>query len=243
MATQGKLRIHYIQHVPYEGIGKIEQWVSTKTHFLNGTHLYSGEKIGEINDFDWLVIMGGPMSVHDEDKFPWLLEEKQLIRQAITGNKIVIGICLGAQLIADVLGANVHKANHKEIGWFSVNLSPNAKNSELLHGFPETFYAFHWHGETFEIPKGALHIASSEVIKNQAFVYNDRVTGLQFHLETTEELIAGLLENCKSDLTYGPFVQTESEILAGKSHLPHMHSLLFRLLDNLEHVTFNKLWR
>ena len=238
MAIEGKMRIHYIQHVHYEGIGAIQHWVDSKNHELTGTHLFLDERLPEIDDFDWLVIMGGPMSVHDESLYPWLTEEKQLIRQAINENRAIIGICLGAQLIADVLGADVRKANHKEIGWFSVNLTSDAENSELFKGFPETFYAFHWHGETFDIPHGAIHIAYSEAVKNQAFVYNNRVVGLQFHLETTRDLLAGMLENCRSDLTDGPFVQSESGIIAGKSHMQHMHSLLFRLLDNLEHLTF-----
>lgn len=240
MTTERKLKIHYIQHVPYEGIGKIRDWVTAKKHNLTGTHLFLGERISEIDDPDWLVIMGGPMGVHDIGLFPWLREEKQLIKRMIDENRVVLGICLGAQLIADVLGANVKKNLYKEIGWFKVYLTKHAEDSKVFSGFPKSFYAFHWHSETFDLPKGALPTASSDATHHQAFVFGDNIVGIQFHLETTEQLIKGLIKNCGFDLTGTPFVQTEHEILSKKSHLPNIHSLLFRLLDNLEVLTYER---
>src|SRR5690606_32591469 len=114
---------------------------------------------------------------------PWMKEEKKLIEKAILKGKRVIGICLGAQLIADVLGARVFPNKEKEIGWFPIELTEEGQKSPFFAGFNKTETVFHWHGDTFEIPKGAEHIASSKVCENQAFLFDHKVLGLQFHLE------------------------------------------------------------
>lgn len=173
------------------------------------------------------------MSVKDEDRLPWLREEKVFIERAIEEDKIVIGICLGAQLIAEVLGATVSVAHHPEIGWFPVSLLEAGKHSFLFEGFPKTFYPLHWHGETFGLPDGALRCASSEGCRNQAFIIDDRVLGLQFHLELGEADLQKLVQNCTGDLRSGRFIQNRSEILK-EIHLAQSSALLNKLLDNLE---------
>ncbi len=186
------MKLHWLQHVPFEGLGIIEEWAEANGFGITRTRLFAGEQLPEIGTFDWLVVMGGPMGIYDHVDHPWLVAEKQLIKNAIEAEKTVLGICLGAQLIADVLGAKVYAGPQKEIGWFPIQ----GLNSFL----PKTLTAFHWHGDTFEIPEGASRLASSEACKNQGFIYNDRIVALQFHLETTPESMEALIENCAGEL-------------------------------------------
>jgi GMP synthase-like glutamine amidotransferase len=229
-----KMRLHYLQHVPFEDAANIEVWAKNKGYSISGTQLFDNEEPPEMNEFDWLIILGGPMNVYEEEKYPWLAEEKKFIREAIANGKIVLGICLGAQLIADVLGAKVYKNKYKEIGWFSVLLTPEAKNSALFKGLPSKFIAFHWHGDTFDIPPEAVKIAESEGCANQAFVCNERVIGLQFHLESSLESIKRLIENCSDEIVKERYVQTPEEMLSQHHNLPEIYNLLTLFLNNIE---------
>ena len=231
------LRIHHLQHVPFESIGLIKNWMHENDVEHTATYLYNDEELPDVSAFDCLIIMGGPMSVHDEDEFKWLKAEKELIKNAIAANKTVIGICLGAQLIASVLGANVYKNKEKEIGFFPLsnvilsetkNFGKANKLQDLLHN--QT--VFHWHGETFELPSTAICLASSEACLQQAFLYKEKVLGLQFHLEMDEVAIESIIENCRAELTESKFIQSEETIRQEmKKHIPENRKLLFELLD------------
>jgi GMP synthase-like glutamine amidotransferase len=193
------------------------------------TNLFAGEPLPPLDAFDTLVVLGGPMSVHDAALHPWLTAEKRLIEQAIRLRKRVVGICLGAQLIADVLGARVSRNIHKEIGWHPVEfLDADSPMREVLVG---RHTVFHWHGETFAIPAGAVRIATSEACENQAFVYDDHVVALQFHLEATEDSIRQLAEHCADELVEGPFLQSEADMLAQTDRTGPANGLLHRMLD------------
>jgi len=228
------MNIHAFIHASFEKPGYIENWANEKGHTLILTKFYEPFQLPELEDIDWLIIMGGPMGVYEEDKFPWLKAEKNFIKKAIENNKVILGICLGAQLIAEVLGAKVFPNKYKEIGWFNVKASEEAKNNALFDFFPEESVVFHWHGDTFELPQGAVHIAETEVCKNQAFVYNERIIGLQFHIEMTENLLNGMLEGGLGELMNGKYIQTEDEILKGRNNCSIMNSLLSKLLTNIE---------
>ncbi len=231
-----KLNIHYLQHVPFEGPAYIEEWANRKGHNFTGTHFYNNDILPDVNKIDWLVIMGGPMNIYEEDKFPWLTEEKRCIKEAINKNKIVLGVCLGSQLIADALGSKVYKNNYKEIGWFPVHLSKEAKENKLFNFLPDEFLAFHWHGETYNIPDGAIHIAESRACKNQAFICRDRVIGLQFHFEMTAAAINEITNECKKDLVKDKFVQTVDEIKNKTSNIANANKLMYELLNRLEKI-------
>src|SRR5271170_6697939 len=123
---EGKMRIHYFQHVPFEGLGCIAQWAAEKEHTVTATRFYLDEPAPNPGEIDWLVVMGGPMNIYEEAEYPWLAREKRFIGEAIRGGKTVIGICLGAQLIADVMGGPVTRNLEKEIGWFPIELTPEA---------------------------------------------------------------------------------------------------------------------
>jgi len=219
------MKIHWLQHVPFEGLGCIEPWLAENRHAVSCTRLWVGDRLPAAGSVDGLIVMGGPMGVYDESIYPWLAEEKAFIKQIIAQNKPVLGICLGAQLIAEVLGATVKKNKQREIGFF-----PLAGDGKI---FPAEFTAFHWHGDTFGIPEGAAHLASSAATKNQAFIYKDNVLGLQFHLETTEESLLSLYEHCKDEVTGGPFIQTLEKMTPFFPELPAANARMFGLLKRL----------
>jgi GMP synthase-like glutamine amidotransferase len=229
------MRIHYLQHVPFEDLANIESWARSRGHDLSRTLLFSDEKLPEMANFDWLIIMGGPMNIYEEDKYPWLVREKEFIRQAIACDKIVLGICLGAQLIADVLGSSVRKNEYREIGWFPVSLTEEGARSPIFSVLPERFVALHWHGDTFGIPPGATRTAESRACANQAFV-KGKAIGLQFHLESSRDSIDHLLENCADELTDGPFVQSAEELLAHLEQISQIHVFMERFLDQVKSV-------
>jgi GMP synthase (glutamine-hydrolysing) len=229
------MRIHYLQHVPFEGLGNIENWALLRGHQISDTQLYNNDPLPEPEEFDWLIVMGGPMNIYEEDKFPWLAREKTFIRDAIDAGKIVLGVCLGAQLIASVLGAKIHKNQYPEIGWFNVWLTDAASKSMAFRRLPERFTAFHWHGDTFDLPPGATRIAESDACRNQAFECDGRVIGLQFHIDTTLESIRRLVEHCGNELVPGEYVQSEEEMLAGhRERLADLRGYSEILLDGVE---------
>jgi GMP synthase (glutamine-hydrolysing) len=206
--------IHYFQHVPFEGLGTIEQWIRARRYHFTVTRFYQSDPVPDIEGAYLLIVMGGPMGVHDEDRFPWLVMEKRFIEKAMSRGKAVLGICLGAQLIADVLGAEVYPNRTKEIGWFPIELTEAGRRSPLFGFLPGRLEVFHWHGDTFDLPAGAVHIARSEACTHQAFVYNERTIGLQFHLESTIEGVEALIENCSGKLADSRYIQAPSQLKA-----------------------------
>ena len=205
-------RAHYLQHVPFEGLGSIEPWLVAAGYQVTGTLLFESTDLPALDELDLLVVMGGPMSVNDEEHLPWLAAEKAFVREAIAADKPVLGVCLGAQLIASVMGARVYLNGDKEIGWFPIRGEPSA--DDALFGFPSSVEVFHWHGETFDLPLGAVRLATSEASEIQAFQLGRSVLGLQFHLETTPETARRMVAGGASELRPSKYVQSEAEILA-----------------------------
>ncbi|MCG8095592.1 MAG: gamma-glutamyl-gamma-aminobutyrate hydrolase family protein, partial [Candidatus Thiodiazotropha endolucinida] len=200
------MRAHYLQHVPFEDLGSIENWLKRSGYEITSTRLYESEGLPGIESVDLLVIMGGPMSVNDDQEFPWLVEEKEFIKKVIESGKPVLGICLGAQLIACSLGAEVFSNSVKEIGWIPIRATDSNNQSVFL--FPEETDVFHWHGETFNLPMGATRIAESAACENQAYQIGKHVIGLQFHLETTPVSAQAIVENCRDELIEGEYIQS-----------------------------------
>jgi GMP synthase-like glutamine amidotransferase len=226
------MRWQVLQHVPFEGPAHFETWAHSRGHALSVTRLWT-DALPRPTEFDGLFVLGGPMNVDEHDKHPWLAQEKTLIAQAVSQNKTVFGVCLGAQLISVALGGTVSRNAHQEIGWMPVELTPAGRDCPLLRGFPDQFTAFQWHSDRFTIPDGATHLARSAVCAEQAFVHGARVVGLQFHLESTEQSIAGLIEHCGDGITPGPTVQTPRAMQAETHHLSNTHQLLEEMLDAL----------
>jgi GMP synthase-like glutamine amidotransferase len=229
------MKLHYIQHVAFEGPANIQNWSQDHGRQISGTHIYRQEGLPGRDEFDWLVIMGGPMNIYEEKEYPWLATEKEFIAKAIEGHKIVLGICLGAQLIADVLGGRVMRNSHKEIGWFPVTLKPEGLSSKPFRGFPKEFPALHWHGDTFSLPPGAVMLAESEACPAQAFSANgDRVLALQFHLESSVESVSALIQNCSDELVEGKYIQRAETILGKKENFSSIHGAMLRLFENMK---------
>jgi GMP synthase-like glutamine amidotransferase len=198
------MRCHCLQHVSFETPGLLLDLFSERDYPCRITALYKDEPLPGVEEFDVLIIMGGPMSVHEEEFFPWLRAEKALIGAAIRHGKKVLGICLGAQLIAESMGGRVYPNPEKEIGFWPVRWKDRPDTEETL---------FHWHGETFDLPPGAELLASTSACVNQAFRVGDRVLGIQFHPEVTLDLISAMIENEGHELAEAPYIQTAANML------------------------------
>lgn len=237
------MRVHWLQHVPFEGLGSIENWIRRRQHALGVTRFHRGESLPAVAAADLLVVMGGPMNIHEESKYPWLAQEKRFVEATIAAGRRVLGVCLGAQLVADVLGARVLANAEKEIGWFPVEVTGAAGASGLFGAFPQRLEVFHWHGDTFDIPAGALHVARSEGCAHQAFAYDERVVGLQFHLETTPASARQLITHCADELVAGRYIQTPQEMLADERRFDEVNAVMHGLLDRLTSAPSDRVTR
>ncbi|OGH57988.1 MAG: amidotransferase [Candidatus Lindowbacteria bacterium RIFCSPLOWO2_12_FULL_62_27] len=223
------MNIHVLQHAPFEGIGSIESWLSERGAAVGYTRFYESPALPDVADLDLILVMGGPMSVNDESTLPWLRDEKRFVSGAIRAGKAVLGICLGAQLIAAALGSRVYPGRCKEIGWFDIH---GTSDQPGLFRFPETATVFHWHGETFDLPDGAARLARSDGCDNQAFQIGSNVIGLQFHLETTPQSLDALISHCQSELVDDDFIQTESAMRkAPAESYARIHDIMTEVLN------------
>lgn len=201
------------------------EWAFEQGHVVDIRYLFRGDEIPLLSEFDWLVTTGGPMNSTDDENFPFLAREAQLIQQAISAGKAVLGLCLGAQLIARAMGAKVHRNAHWEVGWHSVRVD----DAYLGKG---DFVVFQWHQDTFDLPEGAARIATNSITENQAFRISPRVVATQFHPEAVTKWI----QESAVDPVYpaGPFVQLPNDIVQGLIHLPAMNYWFRRLLHQIE---------
>ena len=183
------MNVLIIKHVDIEGPGLIEHSLKQRQIPYRILCLGTGDTVPGPNEFTHIVLLGGPMNVYEEDRYPFLRGEDLFIKEAIQRGKHILGICLGAQLIAKSLGAKVTKSPVREIGWCEVSLTEEGSKDLLFAALPKAFPVFQWHEDTFEIPKWGKRLATSTAVPNQAFRYGDNAYGLQFHLEVTMEMI------------------------------------------------------
>jgi GMP synthase (glutamine-hydrolysing) len=226
------MKIHAIHHVAYEGLGLIDEWITENNIEISYSRMYDSPALPPVDQFDGLIIMGGPMSVSDEQEFPWLKDEKALISSAIEEQKKVLGICLGSQLVAECLGSKVYKNHTQEIGWFPV------KKTFLFHSWFTIFdekeeeVMFHWHNDTYDIPEGAVRLFKSDACENQAFQYDDHVLALQFHPEMNLNIVESLLQFHGNGLVPKRYVQNAEKILKSANlHQDKNKEMLFDLLS------------
>jgi GMP synthase-like glutamine amidotransferase len=231
------MNILSLEHAPFEQPEYIGQWFNSKGHTVTPLKLYSrGASFPSLKDLNFLLIMGGPMNVDEQDKFPWLSEEKKFIKTAIDLGIPVLGICLGAQLIARALAAKVYKNQNKEIGWFPVRKTKEGKGSLILQNLPDEFTAFHWHGDTFDIPEGAIHLVESNGCKNQAFTYKNNVLALQFHPEVGQAGVKDFIKNNKSELQPAKYIQNAEDIINSNDNFERLRKTGKTILDNFQTV-------
>jgi GMP synthase-like glutamine amidotransferase len=226
------MNVFVLQHVPFVGLGIMEKLLDERHAKISYVKFFKSDvQLPELDEVDMVIAMGGPMSINDEKTYPWLVEEKSFIRAAISKQIPVLGICLGAQLIASTYGAEVRKNANTEIGWFPIK--GIYQGAEKL-SFPNEQTVLHWHGETFMMPDRGSLLAFSEACLNQAFQVGTNVIGLQFHPEMTREALQTLLDECADELVPGPYVQTEASLLdVPEEWFTNSHKLMKEVLSYL----------
>ena len=229
------MRFHCIQHMPEEGPGHAADWLAAHGHMLTFTKLFELNPVfPPLAYFDGLLILGGPISVRDEENVPWLRDEKAFIREVLRAGKITLAICLGAQLVAEALGAEVRPNHAPEIGFWTVRFSAKSLEHPLLRGWPEKAAVLHWHLDTFTVPPGALRVGMSAATATQGFVWGDGVIGLQFHPEMTVAMVEKLMElEGHEHAEEQEFVQTAGQIREKLKSVWKGRKLLEALLANL----------
>jgi len=228
------MQVQVVQHVTFEQPGLIAEWAAERGHSLSITRAWTDE-FPSPSRASMLVVLGGPMGAADDDVLPWLRAEKRFIAETITAGAPVLGVCLGAQILATVIGGSIHRNPETEIGWYPVTRTPKADASPLFAEWPAEAIVGHWHGDTFDLPAGMSPLLSSAYCRNQAFVFDERVVGLQFHLEWTTPLLAGMIEACAEEFDQtGEAIMTPAELLGGiETGEGRRRELLFSLLDRL----------
>jgi GMP synthase-like glutamine amidotransferase len=231
------MRAHVIQHVPFEGPAAIAEWLAERGHELT-TSLAPRDEYPPAEDVNLVFVMGGPMSADDEVASPWLHAEKHFIASVIAAGRPVLGVCLGAQILAEVIGGTVRRNADPEIGWFPVERTREGAEEPFFSAWDEPVLVGHWHGDTFDLPLGIEPAFSSKACRNQAFVFDGRVVGLQFHLEWTEPALQCLIAECGDELAAGgAFVMTAEQIAEDAlREIPACRARLFALLDALADV-------
>lgn len=223
------LRVHVLLHDPPEGLAAIAPWFEARGANVTTTRFFESPILPDPHGLDLVIAMGGPMSVNDEAELPWLRAEKQFLREAIEKGVGVLGICLGAQLIASALGQRVYPNAVPEIGWYPVTALPVPPTA---FAFPTTCDVVHWHGETFDLPPGAVHLARSAACAHQAFQVGRNVIGLQFHLEMTPEAIERMIAAFGHELVPAATVQSAAQLRAAPSAAyARTHELLAQILQ------------
>ncbi|MFX3632805.1 MAG: type 1 glutamine amidotransferase [Candidatus Pristimantibacillus sp.] len=227
------MRIVLLKHFEFDDESTIAAWAERKEYPITIITPPEGDQWPPHDEYEMLIILGGPMSAYQEVEYSWLIEEKAYIHEAIVKDRKVLGICLGAQLLAEVLGSTVYRNEQKEIGWHPVTRTEHSHI--LFEGIASSFYSFHWHGDCFNLPKGAVPLAFSEATRCQAFAYHDHVLALQFHLETTPACIHTMLSTWKQELVAAPYIQRSEIIKEQLWRHDDSTKLLHQLLDQLSY--------
>jgi GMP synthase (glutamine-hydrolysing) len=221
------MRAHILQHTSDSPVGSTSEWLEKNKIPYQVTRFFeSNPQLPKLEAFDLLIVCGGEMNVDQEDKYSWMKPEKELIRKAINSNKKVVGLCLGSQLIAEILGARVGKHPEPEVGWHDVELYPS-KQFDVPKA-PGSLKVFQFHGYSFDTPKGAEKIAASKACAHQGYVYGKNVVALQFHPESTKDWVVSC---SKEDLPQGNFVQTSQQMVEGNKYQNDLQAWYFELLN------------
>jgi len=226
------MKIHYLQHHPCFPIGSIRQWAVDNGHTITGSDLSKKDLLPNLEDFDLLVPLGGPMGAYEEGRHLWIKMEREFIGEAIVAGKHILSFGIGAQIVSQALRGDINKNPYREICFGEVRLNKEGREFPLLAGVPEKFTALHWHKDILEVPRDGHLLAKSKGCKTQAFRYKDRVMCFQFHLETTAETILDLIKQCRGDIVKGQFVQSPEELEHNSRKCKNMNAQLDHILQN-----------
>ncbi len=228
------MRLQMFEHMPSKVDCNITRWAEINGQELSRTKVNQGQSMPDLDSFDWLIVMGGPQSAWEYEKYPWLKPERDFIRHSIEAGKIVLAICFGVQILAEALESRAFRNEHREFGWHDVSVLPEGRKSFLFYDIPDTFVTWHSHSDHYELPQDCVSLAESGPSPNQAFMHNSQpIVGLQFHPETTIELAHTSLDNYKAAWKDGPYVKPKEEIRAQTSKLKDNYWLMKALLDNI----------
>ena len=227
--------IYVLQQIRCEHLGVLEDFLKGEGLAYRYIPIYAGEAVPKAPpDMSGLIVLGGPMGVYEEEKYPFLIDEIKLIRDALRRYVPTLGVCLGAQLMAKAAGAEVRRGREKEIGFYPIELTPEGRRDPLFKNLPERLTVFQWHGDTFDIPEGAVRLAASRLFPNQAFRMGVNAYALQFHLEVTREMIGEWINEYAEEITC---IKTGAEIekmeREAESLLPTLHECALSLVKGL----------
>ena len=226
------MKIHCLLHTENAGHTFLPEWAALHDHSWESSIVPLVPELPSPRDVDCVLVLGGPMSAWEDQRYPWLRQEKRFIETFIDTGKPLLGVCLGAQILADVLGARTYQGPHKEIGWYSALAAPEGRETWLGDLLPARFETFFWHGDTFDLPDCAVRIASSAAFPNQGFVWN-QVLALQFHLEVKPEWVQMLVRRDAQELQAAVYVQTAETVLGKPETLYRENNFLMgRLLNH-----------
>lgn len=213
------MKVLAIRHISRENAGTIERFLCERGMGLEYWDIPAeADRQVSVSEYDAVISLGGPMGVYETERHPFVRHELEFLKALVRARKPVLGICLGAQMLAKALGADVFRGTQKEIGWYDVNLTPAAREDRVFSklcggskGYPEgRLRVFQWHGDTFELPPGAVRLAYSPLYQNQAFRYDEFAYGLQFHVEMTGPMIQEWLEAGREELASAPYIHKDS---------------------------------
>ncbi len=230
------MRIQLIEHDPEDFSGtNISLWAADRGYRVNQIYVCNNEELPPADSFDWLMVMGGSQQAWDERATPWLQEEKAFLSDTLAAGKIILGICFGAQLLAEALGGKLFPNPQKEIGWHEVSLNREGQESFLFQDIPSDFVTFHWHSDHFSLPRNCTRLACSKATENQAFVDKDRpLVGLQFHPEYTRDMVTYYAREHSQDWTSDDYVSPKDEVLTRTEEIPDTYWLMETLLNNIQ---------
>lgn len=220
------LRVHVLQQSESTPAGSVLDWLKSRGHAATLVRVFAGDALPLVDETDWLILCGGNMNVDDVETYPFLAEEKKLLKEAIAKKKTLLGLCLGGQLLAQSLGAAVKKNAEWEVGWHTVHFGQSGADRLMV---------FQWHQDTFDLPAGAIRVATNRVTENQGFAFGDNIVGLQFHPEATEEWVTE--RSNEPVMPIGAHVQTKEQIADGLIFLTPLRKWFFDLLQRLETIT------
>ncbi len=227
------MHIHYFQHDHFEDLGFIADWATEHNFTTSVTRFDIKQEFPSHDEYDWLVVLGGKMGVYESDQYDWITPEIEFIRAAIQKGKIVIGICLGSQMVANALGAKVYKNTEPEMGFFPITFNSDARKDSIFKHFPAELNSMHMHFDIFDLPTGAICMASSEVTPCQAFRYGENVFALQFHFEVTEANAANFIQEITPEIVMGRLVQQPPEMLQNIGFCKFNNQVFAKMLNDI----------